>query len=78
MKVFYTFLIFVLLCVHVCVAQQDSGPSPSTGDAASIHQIEGLVASYAKSVGSLDQNLARRRHRRHCQRRLFTTFISSC
>lgn len=59
MKWSFSLLIFGLLCVHLCTAQQDSGPSPSTGDAASIHQIEALVANYAKSVGNLDANLAR-------------------
>jgi len=52
--------ILVLLFVQLCTAQQDSGLPLSTGDAPSIHQIEALVSSYAKSVGNLDQNLARK------------------
>ena len=48
-------LLFGILCAAPCSPQEKS-PS-STGDAASIQQIQSLIADYANSVNALDRTL---------------------
>lgn len=49
-----------MLSAQFCAAQANPSPTASTGDGASIEQIEALVGDYTKSVNMLDMNLARK------------------
>lgn len=56
----FALLLFSMLSAQFCTAQANPSPTASTGDRASIEQIEALVTDYAKSVNMLDTNLARK------------------
>jgi ketosteroid isomerase-like protein len=52
-------MVLVVAAMAISAAQEPKPPS-STGDAASIQQIEALIGQYAQSVNKLDLDLARR------------------
>jgi hypothetical protein len=50
----FALLLFSMLSAQFCTAQANPSSTASTGDRASIEQIEALVTDYAKSVNLLD------------------------
>jgi ketosteroid isomerase-like protein len=59
LKSLLIFPALVAAVTAICAAQEQKPPA-STGDAASIQQIEALIGQYAQSVNTLDLDLARK------------------
>jgi ketosteroid isomerase-like protein len=60
MRRFIAPLLFGMFFLLPCAAQENSSPTASTGDVASIQKIQALIGDYAASVNNLDVELAQR------------------